>query len=137
LTHANTAFTNNGSLAFYVTTDTTTSIDAGTSPLAFNSVDLPTGLDGRLATRFLLGTGSCTEVADGFAASFRFVPTGAALAYLSTDIGSAGPIRLIIPPADALVAATFAGFANTEIQGPDLTIASRAGAVDPPARGLV
>src|SRR5215469_9871776 len=45
LTQDNAAFTANGSLAFYVSTDTTTNIDPGSSPLAFDATaaSLPTG----------------------------------------------------------------------------------------------
>jgi|SRR6516225_10574368 hypothetical protein len=41
LTQDNAAFTANGSLAFYVSTDTTTGIEPGTSPLAFHTTSLP------------------------------------------------------------------------------------------------
>jgi hypothetical protein len=124
LTQANAAFTTFGQLAFYLSTDTTTSIDPGTSPLAFDASasDLPTGLGSQLNTKYLLGSGTFTEVANGHQDIFSFTPTGAALSYLMTEIDAAGKVRLIIAPNDASVAATYAGFSNTNFHGPELTI---------------
>jgi hypothetical protein len=65
-----------------------------------------------------------TEVANGHTDVFTFTPTGAALAYLTAEIDSAGKIRLIVAPDDANVAATYAGFSNTSVAGPMLTISS-------------
>jgi hypothetical protein len=120
LTQANAAFTHNGLLAFYLTTDTTTDIEPGTSPLHYDGTDLPTGLGTQLNTRFLLGVASFVEVADGQTDTFSFTPTGAALSYLETING--GKLRLIIAPDDATVATTYAGFSNDEFQGPALSI---------------
>ena len=124
LTQDNAAFTANGSLAFYVSADTTTGIEPGTSPLAFQGTSLPTGLGTQLDPKYLLGTGMFTEVANGHADVFAFTPTGAALAYLTAEIDSSGKIRLIVAPDDANVAATYAGFSNTSVAGPMLTISS-------------
>jgi hypothetical protein len=124
LTQANASFTHNGLLVFYLSTDVTTNIDPGTSTLSFNATDLPTGLDSQLATRYLLATGTFTQVADGHADVFTFMPTGAALSYLSAEISAGGKIRLIIAPDDASVAATYAGFTNSEFPGPALTIST-------------
>jgi hypothetical protein len=131
LTQDNAAFTANGSLAFYVSTDTTTDIEPGTSPLAFQANSLPTGLGTQLDPKYLLGTGMFTEVANGQIDVFTFTPTGAALSYLETQIDSAGKIRLIVAPDDANVAATYAGFSNTDFAGPMLTISSPASVPEP------
>jgi hypothetical protein len=131
LTQDNAAFTANGSLAFYVSTDTTTGIEPGTSPLAFQATSLPTGLGTQLDTKYLLGTGTFTEVANGHIDVFTFTPTGAALSYLTTQIDSAGKIRLIVAPDDANVAATYAGFSNTDTAGPVLRISSPVNVPEP------
>jgi len=136
LTQDNAAFTANGSLAFYVSTDTSTNIDPGTSPLAFDTASLPTGLGTQLDTKYLLGTGTFTEVANGHTDLFTFTPTGAALSYLTTEIDSAGTIRLIVAPDDANVSATYAGFSNTSVTGPELTISSPATVPEPSTMAL-
>jgi hypothetical protein len=124
LTQSNASFTHNGGLLFYLSSDTTTSLQPGTSPLSFNASALPAGLGSQLATTYLLGTGIFTEVADGHADVFSFTPTGAALAYLTTEIDTAGVIRLIMAPGDGTVSATYAGFSNTtpSTPGPELTL---------------
>jgi hypothetical protein len=67
-----------------------------------------------------------TEVAIGHTDVFSFTPTGATLSYLTTEIDSAGKIRLIVAPNDTNVAATYAGFSNTSVAGAVLTISSPA-----------
>ena len=126
LTQDNAAFTANGSLAFYVSTDTTTNIDPGSSPLAFDATasSLPTGIDAQLGTKYLLGMGTFAGVANGHLDLFSFTPTGAALSYLTTEIDTAGKVRLIVAPGDATVAATYSGFSNNTFQGPELTISA-------------
>jgi hypothetical protein len=120
LTQANASFTHNGLLAFYLTTDTTTSIEPTTSPLHYDVANLPTGLGSQLNTKFLLGVAPFMEVADGQTDTFSFIPTGAALSYLATING--GKLRLLIAPDDPTVAATYAGFSNAEFQGPAVSI---------------
>ena len=108
-----------------------TGIEPGTSPLAFDTASLPTGLGTQLEPRYLLGTGIFSEFATGQTDVFTFTPTGAALSYLTTEIDSGGRIRLIVAPDDANVAATYAGFSNTSIAGPMLTISSPATVPEP------
>jgi hypothetical protein len=133
LTQNNAAFSNNGALLFYLTTDTTTNIDAGTSPLAYNSADLPTGLDSQLNTRYLLGSGMFTEVSTGTLDTFNFSPSGAVLTYLLNQVNVAhGPLRLIVAPGDATVAATYSGFSNTSTAGPELTLANTSAIIPEP-----
>jgi hypothetical protein len=122
LTQANAFFTHDGVLAFYVSTDTTTDIEPDTSPLAFDATDLPTGLGSQLDTKYLLGYGTFTQGADGTMDTFSFTPTDEALSYLINEISTSGFIRMIVAPGDPTVAATYAGFSNTEFQGPALTL---------------
>jgi hypothetical protein len=122
LTQANASFTQNGMLAFYVSTDTTTDIEPDTSPLAFDPTDVPTGLASQLDTKYLLGCGTFTQAADGTMDTFSFTPTDDALTYLINEISTTGYIRMIVAPFDPTVAATYAGFSNTEFQGPALTL---------------
>ena len=124
LTQANAAFTNNGTLIFYLSTDTTTNIDPVTSPLTYNSADIPTGIGNQLSTLFLLGAGTFTQISDGTVDSFSFLPSPAATAYLHSQVLAGGRIRLVIAPGDAGVAATYAGFSNTEFAGPQLILAT-------------
>jgi hypothetical protein len=124
LTQANASFTNDGSLLFYISGDTTTNIDAGTSPLFYDSSAAPTGLGTQLSPTHFLGGGVFTQAADGTVDSFTFTLDAATMAYLDGQIGSGHPIRLIVAPGDAAVAATYAGFSNTEFSGPQLSLAA-------------
>jgi hypothetical protein len=126
LTQDNAAFTNNGTLIFYLSTDTATNIEPGTSPLIYNSnsADLPTGIGTQLSPLLLLGTGIFTQVTTGTIDSFSFSPDSALTSYLSSQLSTGGPIRLVIAPGDASVAATYAGFSNTEFGGPELLLAT-------------
>jgi hypothetical protein len=121
-TQQNAAFTHNGGLNFYLTEDTTTNIQPGTSPLAFNSGALPDGLGSQLLPRFLLGSGTFTETMNGDLNSFTFAVPDAAQPYLTNQINSGGLLRLIVAPAEANVAATFAGSSNTDSAGPVLAL---------------
>ncbi|MBV9744435.1 MAG: hypothetical protein JO099_11775 [Acidobacteriia bacterium] len=125
LTQDDAAFTVNGSLLFYLTSDTTTNIGLG-SPLIFNSASLPTGLDSQLSQRYLLGTGTFAEGTSGQTDVFTFSPTGAALSYLASDVGTGGLVRLIVAPGDPNVAATYAGISNLTYPngGPELIISA-------------
>jgi hypothetical protein len=122
LSQSDAAFSANGALQFYLTADTATNIDAGTSPLFFDNTGLPGGIGSQLTTKYLLGTGNFTVTSTGMQDTFRFFPSGPALTYLTGQITSNGRIRLIIAPNDASVAATYAGFASTSPLGPQLDI---------------
>jgi hypothetical protein len=126
LTQANAAFTHNGALTFYLSTDTATNIEPGVSPLIYNPADIPTGLGTQLSPIFPLGTGSFTQVSDGTMDifSFSFSPSAAVASYLTSQISTGGRIRVVIAPGDPTVAATYAGFSNTEFAGPELTLAA-------------
>jgi len=122
LTQANAAFTNDGSLIFYLSTDTATDIEPIGSPLIYSAADAPTGLGGQLSPIFLLGAGSFTQVSDGTKDTFSFSPSAAVIAYIDSQVAAGGRLRLVIAPGDATVAATYAGFSNTEFAGPQLTL---------------
>jgi hypothetical protein len=122
LTQANAAFTQNGALTFFLSTDTTTGIEPVTSPLAYNAASLPTGLGTQLSPLFSLGTANFTQVSDGTVDAFTFSLSPAAATYLKGQLMAGGRIRLVIAPNDPTVAATYAGFSNTEFSGPQLTL---------------
>jgi hypothetical protein len=121
LTQANAAFTHNGALNFFLSGDTTTSIQPG-SALHFDSASLPGGLGSQLQPLFFLGSGSFTQVADGTVNDYTFPLSAAADAFLVDQLNHGGTVRLVIAPADANVAATFAGFSNNEFSGPVLAL---------------
>jgi len=126
LTQANAAFTHNGALLFYLSTDTTTNIEPGISPLIYSIPDIPTGLGAQLSPAFLLGAASFTQVSDGTVDAFSFSPSATAVNYIDNQLAVGGRIRLVIAPADSTVAATYAGFSNTQFAGPRLTLVSPA-----------
>jgi hypothetical protein len=135
LVQDNAAFTSNGALRFFLTEDTTTNIDAGTSPLVFNATSLPNGIGSQLSPTFLLGTGTFVQgtqqatnggsIGSGKVDTYTFALSTlpvAAQNYLVGKIDSGGTIRLIVAPDDALVAATYAGFRDSFYPGPRLAI---------------
>ena len=52
LTQANAAFTHDGGLIFFLSTDTATNIEPVTSPLIYSAGDIPTGLGAQLSPSF-------------------------------------------------------------------------------------
>jgi hypothetical protein len=125
LTQANAAFTTNGMLSFYITSDTSTSIDPGTSPLQF-----PTPAP---ALSFNLGSEIFTQVATGTVDQYIFPLTGALQMYVDNQITSGGILRVVIEPSDPNVAATWAGYTFSSAGAhPQLTLAdSGASAPEP------
>lgn len=123
LVQANSAFTNDGDLHFWLTTDTTTCIQPSEDPaVKFDLGDDPDGLTDQLSPRFSLGAGTFTEVASGQEDSFTFQLSRSAHEYLRHQIETGGKIRIVVSPADGTVAATYAGYTNTEFSGPVLTV---------------
>jgi hypothetical protein len=128
LVEDNAAFTHAGALLFYLSTDTATTIEPGTSPLTYQVGNIPTGLGSQLDPKFLLGSGSFTGVpgnsGSGTVDTFSFVLSSAAGSYLTKQVNANGPIRLIVAPNDAAVAATYSGFTDTTapFAAPKLTI---------------
>jgi hypothetical protein len=126
LTQANASFTNNGALSFYLTTDTSTIIDPGGSPLQFPS-PAPT-------LSYPLGLGTFTEVANGQVDDFTFALTGGLKTYVNNQITSGGQIRIVIDPNDPNVAATYAGATfNPTSSRPELILSSAAATAPEPA----
>ncbi len=125
LTQANASFTHDGGMHFWLTTDTTTDIQPSDTPdVTFVREDDPDGLDGQLAPRFSLGSGSFVQVDDGQVDSYSFAVSRQLARYLREQIRSRGTIRILMSPADSSVAATYAGYSNVEFTGPVLTISS-------------
>ncbi len=119
LTEDEASFTSEGSVEFYVTTDTTTSImNDGSSPLFFDATD-PQGLNGQLQTLYRLGGGHFHPIRSGHKDRFQFsVAAGSDLeAYLINQINTGDIIRIVIAPKGSpkgqLVGATWAGYTNT------------------------
>src|SRR5215472_18796156 len=123
LVQANAAFTADGALHFWLTTDTTTDIQPSDEPaVSFIRADDPDGLDQQLVPRFFLGSGMFVQVDDGHVDTYSFRLSRGARQYLRRQIGRCGTVRIVISPADGTVAATYAGFSNMEFTGPVLTI---------------
>lgn len=134
LTESNAAFTAPGSLNIYLTQDITTGIDNGSSSLMFQASSGPDGIGTQLSPHSLIGTGmfsSSGNTNTGQVDTYALTLSSADKSYLVSQLNSGNDIRLIIAPADASVAATFAGFTNTAQAGPVLTI--DAAAVPEPA----
>jgi hypothetical protein len=123
LVQANAAFTADGALHFWLTTDTNTDIQPSDTPaVKFIREDDPDGLDQQLAPRFFLGSGMFVQVDDGQVDTFSFRLSRQARQYLRRQISRGGTVRIVISPANGTVAATYAGFSNDEFTGPTLTI---------------
>jgi len=123
LVQANAAFTADGALHFWLTTDTTTDIQPSDDPaISFIRADDPDGLDQQLVPRFFLGSGMFVQVDDGQVDTYSFRLSRGPRRYLRRQIGRGGTVRIVISPADGTVAATYAGFSNMEFTGPVLTI---------------
>jgi len=126
LTESNAAFTKHGTLRFWVTADTTTNIDPGTSPLIYDAAQAPSGLQtDKLLPRYDLGTGLFTtdgNVNSGQVDTYTFAVSGAASDLLTDAALTHKAIRLLITPETSDVAATWAGFSNTTRTGPQLKL---------------
>lgn len=111
LVHAPAGFSESGSIKFYVTEDTTTDIQPGSSPLKWDVNFLPEGIGGQLSPRHEAGTGVYDET---FPAEHLFVYDlvldNAAKAYLINQINDKAPIRLVVTPLTDTTAATYAGY---------------------------
>ena len=123
LVQANAAFTSNGDLHFWLTTDTTTDIQPSDNPaVRFITPDDPDGLDDQLVPRLFLGSGTFVEVDDGQMDDYSFDLSPDASQYLRDQISNCGNIRIVISPADSNVAATYAGHTHETWPGPAITI---------------
>jgi len=141
LTQLNAAFTLPGTVRFYLSTDTTTSIESTNTALKFDSTKLPGGIGTQLSTLYDLGTGvfSATgNTGSGTVDSYTLNLTGAAKSYLISQLNTTGAtLRFVITPDTNTTAATWAGYSNTTYDGPTLKL--DAGVVPEPATilGLV
>ena len=138
LTEANAAFSAPGNLQFFAVTNSTASIAAGVSTLAFNPSALPSGLGNQLGSSYALGTGAFNttgNVNSGQLDTYSFTLTGAAQTFVSSIASSGGTLRLVIAPNDTAVAATFAGYSNSTYAAPQLTL--QTAAVPEPASALL
>src|SRR5712692_3369536 len=111
-----------GALHFWLTTDAATDIQPGDDPAVKFIREDPDGLDQQLVPRFPLGSGMFVQVDDGQVDSYTFRLSRQARQYLQRQISRHGNVRVIISPADADVAVTYAGFSNPDFTGPVLTI---------------
>ncbi len=107
------SYQTSGLFNVYLVSDTTTSIDAGTSPLTFNTTDDPIGgLGNQLGTTSLLGTinYSNSQPTDEFTSFPLTNASPAALATLASDLNGGDKFRIVVTPGDTAVAASYEGF---------------------------
>lgn len=139
LTQSNAAFSVAGGLNFYLTTDTTTSILTGSSPLTFQSADSPGGVNGQLDDMYLLGSGSydgtyspnTSGTVDTFNLSLDGMdPVG--MSYLTSLLTTGGTLRVVVT-GDEMTAATYAGYTNGTYGGPQVSVDYTLAAVPEPS----
>jgi hypothetical protein len=124
LTQANAAFTANGTVGVYLSTDTTTNIGLG-SPITFQSASSPTGLGTQLnnALGNALGTSfAFVQAANGHQDVLNLLPnvsglSAASQSFLLNALDNGSDIRLVVAAEDASVVATWAGIDNTSAPG--------------------
>lgn len=124
LFQSNAGFTADGNVRFWLTSDTATDIQPGTSPLFFDPSTAHGIAAGQLGTLHDLGGGTFTEVSTGTMDSYSFGVSGAAATLLTNAVQGNGVVRVVITQdagADA-VAATWAGFSNDTLAGPTVTL---------------
>jgi hypothetical protein len=123
LTQDNAAFTTDGSISFYITEDTTTSIQPADNAVFFDTNDSE-GLNGQLQPVHFLGSGNFTQGPSGTVDVFAYNLDDATAAYVTNVLNSQGTLRVVITPADPDVSATYAGFSdpNYPLQGPMITV---------------
>ncbi len=129
LTESNAAFTVAGTLAFYLTADTSTIIsNTGGSPLVFTGSDGAAAFGSSLAPNYFLGNGVfSTTGAAGSGTVDNYVldlstADSAAKSYLADLLTNGGTLRLIGVATTPTTAATFAGETNTSLAGPTVTV---------------
>ena len=126
LTESNAAFTHPGIVSFYLTTDTTNSIEPGTSPFVWMDFQNPEGFGTQLPSEFLgsYNFTSTGNLGSGNVDTYTVTLTPAAKAILINALNSNGQIRLLATHdsinGDPSVAATYAGGTNFNYDGPTL-----------------
>ncbi|MBB5353161.1 hypothetical protein HNR46_003415 [Haloferula luteola] len=125
LSQSNAGFTTDGGLNLYLDTSVSlSSIEPGSSPLAYDGSDPGTATDvsdGDL-TLISLGTVTFTETASGDVDVFNLTLSPTAEAEILARLNASETIRVVIGTGDSTVAATYAGFSNSSFAGPTLTI---------------
>lgn len=124
LTQSNAAFTTSGQVAIFVTEDNSTTLAQSNTGLTFQASALPYGFGTQLDPKTLLGVVDFTEGSTGAQDVYNLTTLPGFFAvesYLVNRIASNLPIRLILAPNDATVAATWAGYSNSTLAGPTLS----------------
>lgn len=116
------SFSADGRVRFWLSADTTTDIEPGTSPLRFDATALPDGVGNQLAPLYLLGEGTYTKGTAGNEFSYALSLPAAAKALLITRMNAMGRIRLVVTPAEDSVAATYGGYNHANIPPPRLEL---------------
>jgi len=128
LTQDNASFTASGALNFYLATAniTGTSNHTGSSPnfadnaAQFNPVLLGAGTFTAGTGTIVTGTGAPTAAGSGTLDTYTFNLSGTAQSTISGAVNAGTPVRIIVRPNDAVVAATYAGFSvfsTTDVSG--------------------
>jgi hypothetical protein len=122
LTQSNAGFSLTGPVSFYLTDNTSVSIQPGTPPAIIYQAgnNGAASIDPVLSPLASLGTGVYTVVSTGTVDSYALNFTGGALTSLLSAINSGTPLRLLVAPDAATTAATWAGNTSTSLAGPTL-----------------
>jgi len=128
LTQDNAAFTTDGPINFYLSEDTTTSIQFDApSPIMFDYPPDSQGVDGQLQPLHALGSGSFMQTATGDPDTYNLTLDDAGTQYLINQINSGGVIRIVITPGSPDVSATYAGYSNDMYAGPVIAVGASGG----------
>ena len=123
---SNAGFTHDGGLVFSLDISSVLAgiQPGGTSPLAFDGANPGTANDVSQGDLNLLslGTGLFTKVATGNVDTYTLSLSPAVQSALVTKLNNSETIRVLIGTGDSTVAATYAGFSNSTLAGPTLTI---------------
>lgn len=114
-------FSHAGSFDIFVTTDTVTDIQPGTSPLKYMTSDAPGGLGNQLQTTYLLGVGTYNPGNAGDKLTFNLSAAGAAQAYMLAEYNSGANIRLVLTSLTSDGSLTFGGTGAGTTGAPQLT----------------
>lgn len=124
LTQSNAAFSMSGPVSFYLTDNTSVSIQPGAPPAVVyqGTNNGAAAVDPVLSPLALLGSGSYAVVANGAVDSYSLSFSGGALNSLLQAINNGTTLRLVMTPDAASTAATWAGFSNSTFAGPTLEL---------------
>lgn len=125
---SNALFTTDGLVRFYLTENTTTSIQPPTPPnppaVIFDNAD-QTGLGTQLQPRYelidLISGGQFVEQPGEAYDVYFFLLDGAAKTYFINQLNTGSKVRFVVAPGDEVVAATWAGATN-DVALPPLVI---------------